>query len=298
MSKKAKAAKKSKTANKPSKPKKPDSPPEGGARPGRSRRWETAAIAGGVVAIIGVNALLGWSESEWALRFASFLGIVFLLGLALLMSADRRKIPLRTVLAGLALQLAVAVLALRTRVGGIVFGGVARAFDAIFTVSGKGAAFVFGDLAGGLPVPPFTKDGAFVLAIAFVSIIVFMGAASRILYHVGLLQLVVRGMAWLMRRLMRTSGAESLSAGANVFVGMVEAPLTIRPYVAGLTRSELFCVMTAGMATVAGSVLAFYAFMVRDVLGPGAAGHLPHCEDHGSRDRDARHARRRRRALD
>jgi len=95
------------------------------------------------------------------------------------------------------------------------------------------------------------------------------------LYYLGWLQWLVRGMAWLMRRVMRASGAESLAAAANVFVGMVEAPLAIRPYVAGMTRSELFCVMTAGMATVAGTVMAFYASILEGSgILPNAAGHL------------------------
>lgn len=210
-----------------------------GAKPKSGKRsgaWEPYAIGGGVLLILGVNALLGWSSSPWAWRAASFLGIPFILGLALLMSSDRRRIQLRTVLVGLGLQLAVAALALLTPVGTIAFRGIARVFDVIFFVSAEGAKFVFGPLTGTLPAPPFDPENMVVLAVTLVSIIVFMGALTRMLYHVGAMQWVVRGMAWLMRRVMRTSGAESLSAGANVFVGMVEAPLTIRPYVAGLTR--------------------------------------------------------------
>jgi CNT family concentrative nucleoside transporter len=239
-------------------------------------RGATAAIACGVVVILGANALLGRAGGAWAPRVASLLGLVFLLGLALLMSRDRARIPARTVIAGLGLQLAVGLLALQTPVGIYVFKGVGKAFDAIFSVSNEGARFVFGDLADPLPIPPFTAEGCVVLAISLVSIIVFMGAVSRVLYYLGVLQWIVRGMAWIMRRLMRASGAESLSAASNVFVGMVEAPLTIRPYVAGLTRSELFCVMSAGMATVAGSVMAFYALLLKDLLGDieTAAGHL------------------------
>ncbi|MHC5054881.1 MAG: NupC/NupG family nucleoside CNT transporter [Planctomycetota bacterium] len=251
-----------------------DGAPAGRTPPKAPRAWEPFAIAGAVLAILGVNALLGRSDSPWAWRVASFLGIPFILGLALLMSRDRRRIELRTVAVGLGLQLAVAALALLTPVGAVFFGGMKRVFDVIFTASAKGAAFVFGPLSAELPEPPFDPDNKVVFAVTLVSIIVFIGALTRVLYHLGVMQLVVRGMAWLMRRVMRTSGAESLSAGANVFVGMVEAPLTIRPYVAGLTRSELFCVMTAGMATVAGSVLAFYAMLLKDVLGDAAAGHL------------------------
>jgi len=246
----------------------------GSSAPKASRAWEPYAIGGAVLVILGVNALLGRSESPWAWRVASFLGIPFILGLALLISRDRRRIQLRTVFVGLGLQLAVAILALLTPVGTAIFKVIACVFDVIFTVSAEGASFVFGPLSGLLPESAFPADNRVVLAVTLVSIIVFMGAVTRMLYHLGVMQLVVRAMAWLMRRVMRTSGAESLSAGANVFVGMVEAPLTIRPYVAGLTRSELFCVMTAGMATVAGSVLAFYAMLLKGVLGEAAAGHL------------------------
>jgi CNT family concentrative nucleoside transporter len=127
-------------------------------------------------------------------------------------------------------------------------------------------------------VPPeeFFPAGSVLFAIELVAVIIFIGALSRVLYRLGVLQWIVRGMAWVMRRLMRVSGAESLASGANVFVGMVEAPLMVRPYMARLTRSELFTVMTAGMATVAGSVMVIYIGFVEKVatIGDAAAGHL------------------------
>jgi len=232
-----------------------------------ARRWKTL-VAVGVAAILGANVLLGSLGGAW-LRVTSFLGLAFLLGLALLMSADLRRLPVRAILVGLGLQVALGLLVLRTPVGWPVFGAMAKVFEKIVEATRAGAIFVFGDLAGDVP-----KFG-FVLAFQVLTIIVFIGALSRMLYHWGILQQVVKGLAWLMRRVMRASGAESLAAGANVFVGMVEAPLMVRPYVAGMTRSELFTVMTAGMATVAGSVMAAYVGMLRgSFLGESAGGHL------------------------
>jgi len=238
-------------------------------------RRATLVIGGGVLAVLGTNAWLGSVDAAWARRVASLLGVAFLLGLALLFSRSRSRIPVRTVVAGLALQLVLGLLVLRTPIGSALFGWVGGVFDVIFQSAAAGAGMVFGDLSKPLPIPPFSPAGCVVLAITLVSILVLMGSLSRMLYYLGVLQWLVRWMAWLMRRLMRASGAESLAAAANVFVGMVEAPLTVRPYVAAMTRSELFCVMTAGMATVAGTVMAFYASILEQsgVL-PDAAGHL------------------------
>jgi CNT family concentrative nucleoside transporter len=129
-----------------------------------------------------------------------------------------------------------------------------------------GTHFLFGWL---VPLHPGLKAG-----MTIASVIIFLGAVMRMLYYLGVMQVVVRGMAYVMRRLMGVSGAESLGTAANVFVGMVESALTVRPYVAGMTRSELFTLMTAGMATVAGSVMAAYTGFVKPFLGENAGGHL------------------------
>ena len=217
-------------------------------------RKGTIIVGAGVLALLGLNALLGSLGSPWALRLASFLGILFLLGIAFLLSKKRSAFPVRTVLVGLGLQLALGVILLWTGAGDVVFGITKTAFDNVREASLRGAQMVFRGILPEVRPDEFFPAQGVLLAVELAAIIIFIGALSRILYHLGILQWIVRGMAWVMRRLMRTSGAESLASAANVFVGMVEAPLTVRPYVAGLTRSELFTVMTAGMATVAGSV--------------------------------------------
>lgn len=237
-------------------------------RPGG--KAESFIIGAGLVGLVGLNALLCSIGVQWVARVANALGVIFLLGLALLLSSDRRKFPVRTVLVGLALQVTLALLVLRSPIGKAAFETVGTIFKKIMDFSMAGARFVFGNL------PDAGSSWGFIFAIQLFAIIVFMGTLSRVLYYLGVMQLIVRAMAWVMRRLMRASGAESLAAAANVFVGMVEAPLMARPYVPGMTRSELFCVMTAGMATVAGSVMAFYASMLGPVLGGYelAAAHL------------------------
>jgi CNT family concentrative nucleoside transporter len=221
------------------------------------------AIGAGVLALVGTNALVTSLGGGW-LRLGSLLGLVFIFGLALLMSEDLRRLPWRTILVGLSLQLALALVVLKTPAGVVFFGFVGAAFTAV-----RGAA----SWAGGQVLGGLTGVG-FALAIEIATVIIVVGTLSRILYHVGAMQVFVRWAAWLMRRLMRASGAESIATAANIFVGMVEAPLMVRPYVAGMTRSELFTVMTAGMATIAGSVMVLYQKLVAPLLGEAAAGHL------------------------
>ncbi len=186
-------------------------------------------------------------------RAVSVVGVFALLGVAYAVSTNRRAIRWRTVAIALALQLAIALLVLRTPWGAWLFGRVNDAADAFVAAAGAGIEFVFGRW----PEQVMGPDGRplrlpFVFAIRVLPIIVFMSSVFGL------------------RRSLRTSGAESLAAIAEIFLGMAEAPLLIRTYVPTLTRSELFCVMTAGLATVAGSVLVAYMGM----LGPEYAGHL------------------------
>jgi CNT family concentrative nucleoside transporter len=199
--------------------------------------------------------------SVGASRAVAALGLVALVGLAWLASRDRRRFPVRIAVLGVGLQLALGVLLLRTFAGRAVFGAMNDGVGAIVAYTNAGVRFVFGPLV----------DVGFSFALGVLPVIVFMGSLFSILYHVGIVQIVVRALARGLARTLGTSGAESLSTVAEVFLGMTEAPLLVRPYIAKMTESELFTLMVAGMATVAGSVLIAYAQM----LGGGEfGGHL------------------------
>jgi CNT family concentrative nucleoside transporter len=193
-------------------------------------------------------------------RLSSLCGIAVILGLAWAFSRDRRRVPWRVVLWGMALQVALALVVLHTPPGRWLFESVNGAFVAFTGFAGQSASWVFGGAAG--------ASVAGILAFQIGAIIIFFASVMSILYHLGVMQRVVRGMAWVMSRTMGTSGAESLSCAVNVFVGQTEAPLIIRPYLATLTESELMTVMAGGFATIAGSVMGAYVTFGAD------AGHL------------------------
>jgi CNT family concentrative nucleoside transporter len=198
--------------------------------------------------------------SELASRAAALAGLAIFIAFAWTLSEQRRRFPWRVVAWGLALQLALSLLLLRSAAGRRFFVGVNDAVNGFIRMSDAGTDFVFGSL----------RAGGFSFALEVLPVIVVMGSLFSVLYHWGAVQLVVRVIARGLSRAMGLSAAEALSTVADVFVGMTEAPLLIRPYLARMTRSELFTVMTAGMATIAGSVLVAYAKM----LGEGYAGHL------------------------
>jgi CNT family concentrative nucleoside transporter len=199
--------------------------------------------------------------SDLSLRAVSALGLLVWMALAWSLSEDRRAVPWRTVAWGLALQLGLGVLLLKTAFGEVFFTAMSALVDALIRCVDEGVRFVFGALV----------DTGFSFAVNVLPTIVFMGSLFAVLYHVGVLQWVVRALSVVFARTMRISGAESLCAIANVFLGMVESALVVRPYLERMTRSELFSLMTLGMATVAGSVMLAYVTM----LGGGDyAGHL------------------------
>ena len=198
-------------------------------------------------------------------------GVVCLVAIAFALSTNRKAVQWRPIGIALLIQLAIALLVLRTRFGAVFFSWANDGAAAFIGAANVGIEFVF----GAWPESVLGPDGQtlrlpYVFAIRVLPILVFMSSVFAVLQHFGILQRVVEVLARGLRRTLRTSGAESLAAIAEVFLGMTEAPLMIRPYVAGLTRSELFCVMTAGLATVAGSVLVAYMGM----LGTEYAGHL------------------------
>ena len=189
-------------------------------------------------------------------------GIIGLLAVAFLLSTDRKRINTRVVLGGLGLQLIIAFGVLKIAWVEALFGWIAHLFSVALQVSVDASAFVFGTLADFDKMNEVFDGEGFVFAFMALPSILFFSALSSILYYFGILHLVVRGMAWVMSRVMRLSGAESLAAAANVFVGQTEAPLIVKPYISKMTRSEMLALMVGGMATIAGSVFAIYMGML------------------------------------
>src|SRR5215475_1340681 len=187
-------------------------------------------------------------------RFTGILGMAVILALAWAFSTDRRAIKLKTILWGLGLQLALGFFVLRSGLGGRIFGFLGNGANKLLSFSYAGSQFVFGDI--GLP-KELSRLG-FSFAFQVLPTIIFIAAFFAVLYHIGVMQLIIRAAAWIMTRVMGASGAESLNVAASIFMGQTEAPLTIRPFLSKLTKSELMCVMTSGMAHVSGGIMAAY----------------------------------------
>lgn len=186
------------------------------------------------------------------IRLTGLIGIVSIVGLAYAFSTDRKAIRLRTVLWGLGMQLVFAVLVLRWTFGQRLMSGAGNAVTKLLSYSSAGSEFVFGPLGkAGQPV-------GFVFAFQVLPTIIFISAFFALLYYLGIMQLIIRFFAWLMKLTMRVSGVESLDVAASIFMGQTEAPLTIRPFLPECTRSELMTIMTAGMAHVSGGIMAAY----------------------------------------
>jgi CNT family concentrative nucleoside transporter len=185
-------------------------------------------------------------------RFTGLLGLVAILGIAWLCSTDRRAIKLRIIAWGMGLQLLFALLVLKTDFGKI-FQSIGAGVNAMLGYTEAGASFVFGDALG-----KGTGPYGVIFAFQVLPIVIFIASFFAILYYLGIMQWVVKGMAIGMQKVMGVSGAESLNVAASIFMGQTEAPLTIRPFIAGLTESELFTIMASGMAHVSGAVMAAY----------------------------------------
>jgi concentrative nucleoside transporter, CNT family len=225
-------------------------------------------------------------HTSFAERLQSLFGMAVLLGICYAMSNNRSRISWKLVRWGLGLQLVLGLLVLKTRPGQALFRFANDAITKLLSFTGDGASFLFGNLAkqGNMPVGPggpfgpvqspssVAEIGAF-FAFGVLPTIIFFSSLMAVLYHAGVMQLVVKGVAWVMQRTMGTSGSETLSASGNIFVGQTEAPLLVRPFIAGMTQSELMAVMTGGFATVAGGVMAAYVFMLQADFA-GIAGHL------------------------
>lgn len=196
----------------------------------------------------------------------AILGLAVFLGVAYAFSTDRKNINWALVGAGVALQLLFAVLVIYFEPIKIAFAAVAEGFTALLAYSDKGAEFVLGRWPGDATIqgtnPETGEFGAFsvgfIFAFKVLPTILFFSAFSAALYYLGILQVIVKAFAWIMSKTMRLSGAESLAAAANVFIGQTEAPLVVKPYLDKMTRSEMMCLMTGGMATIAGGVFGAY----------------------------------------
>jgi concentrative nucleoside transporter, CNT family len=184
-------------------------------------------------------------------RFTGLLGLITFLGLAYAFSTNRRAIRWRTVAWGLCLQIVFAFLVIKWNTGQVILHNVSSVITSLLAHSVDGSSLVFGPL--GTPGSPLA-----VLAFAVLPTIIFVSAFFAIMYHIGLMQHIIRIVAWIMQRTMGTSGAESTNVAASIFMGQTEAPLTIRPFLAGATRSELMVIMTSGMAHVSGGIMAAY----------------------------------------
>ncbi|MFL6302391.1 MAG: NupC/NupG family nucleoside CNT transporter [Candidatus Sulfotelmatobacter sp.] len=184
-------------------------------------------------------------------RFTGILGLLSMLALAFIFSTNRRAIRLKTVAWGLGLQFVFAVFVLRIDAGRIAFQKAGNAVTTLLGYAYAGSHFVFGDLA-----KPGSQLGYF--AFGVLPTVIFIAAFFAVLYHFGIMQIIIRVFAWVMTRVMGASGAESLNVAASIFMGQTEAPLTIRPFLPDLTRSELMTVMTSGMAHVSGGIMAAY----------------------------------------
>lgn len=251
-----------------------------------ARLDELEAVAPADPNLPELRALLGRVQSQrpeskthWSARLRSLLGMAVLLGIAFALSTNRKAVSLRLVLWGLGLQAFFALVILLTPPGKYVFDGARSAINKILSFTDDGAGFIFGNIYYGIgPTgsqgPLSVVDGntgdivnvGLIFVLHVLPTIIFFGALMSILFHLGVIQRVVKVIALAMQRTMGTSGSESLSAAGNIFVGQTEAPLVIKPYLPKMTRSELMAIMCGGFATVAGGVLAAYT---RFGLDPG-----------------------------
>lgn len=194
-------------------------------------------------------------------RLISVAGLVCFLLIAYALSESRKDIKWKTIITGVGLQILFGVLILKSDLGLYIFNFLNNLFTEILSFTHIGTDFVFGKLNN-------PKEMGFIIFTMVLPSIIFMSALMSVLYHIGFMQLIIRAFAWIMVRVMGTSGAESLAAAANIFSGQTEAPLVVRPYLNKMTHSEIMALMTGGMATVAGGVFAAYVGMGID------AGHL------------------------
>ena len=215
-------------------------------------------------------------------RLIGILGIFSILGIAYLFSNNRKKIDFKLILWGISLQIFFAVLILKVPGGKSIFDIIDSIIKKILEFSVDGSKFLFGNLANEDMFGPwrenFPNDGTwpgfgFQFAFLVLPTVIFFSSIMSVLYHVGIMQKIIKFISKIMQKTMGTSGAETASISANIFVGQTEAPLVVKPFISKMTKSELTAIMTGGFATVAGGVMAAYVLMLNKVI-PGIAGHL------------------------
>ncbi len=208
------------------------------------------------------------------MSYQGIAGILVFITVAWLMSESRRRFPVKLVITGVICQFVIALILLKLPIFANVFIYANRVVLALEESTRAGTSFVFGYIGGGdLPFDVTNPYATFILAFQALPLVLVISALSAVFFYWKILPKIVGGFSWVLEKGMRLGGAEGLGVSANVFVGMVEAPLLIRPYVEKMTRSELFTLMTSGMATIAGTVMVLYASILRDVI-PNVAGHI------------------------
>lgn len=207
-------------------------------------------------------------------HFQSLLGLFAIVAVAWAMSEKRRRFPVKLVVAGIVSQISLAVVLLKVPLFQKLFMGLNSLVMALEAATTAGTSMVFGYLGGGaLPFEASSPGNLYILAFRALPLVLVISALSALLFYWRILPRLVQAFAWVLTRTLGIGGAEGLGVAANVFVGMVEAPLFVRPYLLQMTRSELFTLMAAGMATIAGTVMVLYASLLGALI-PGVVGHI------------------------
>jgi concentrative nucleoside transporter, CNT family len=188
-------------------------------------------------------------------RYMSLFGILAILGIAFLFSKHKRKVSVRLIFSALSLQFFLAFFVMKTSVGQHIFSALSDAIKKVYTFADAGAEFMFGKLTDG------SMAWGNIFFLKLFPMIIFFGALMALLFHLGIVQVIVKAVSWLIRPILGTSGAETLCAASNSMLGQTEAPLLVKKYLENMTKSEMLLVMVSGMATLSGSILAVYGFM-------------------------------------
>ena len=202
-------------------------------------------------------------------KYIGIIGVFAILGIAYLLSNNKKNIDLRLIIWGLGLQLFFGIFILITPFGKPIFTWCDNAINKLLSFSSEGSLFLFGSFT---TEPKEMLPGVINFAFQVLPTVIFFSALMAVLYNLGIMQKIIKCISWIMQRTMKTSGPETTSISANIFVGQTEAPLVIKPFIGKMSNSELMAVMTGGFATVAGGVMAMYVGMLQNI--PGIAGHL------------------------